>query len=121
MAKSETSRHPPTPYHNLPPLLVSQTQNQQVLILQVIARDRVSIRQDLTGIGQPNLRRRHSTAGVLQNTVTERRNEEIEREVGDADHRSVELQLGFGRVVGELDLQGYRVLQSNNDNQLIML
>ena len=43
---------------------------------------------------------------MLQDSVAEGGDEEVERELGDGDDRAVELPFGLGGVVGELDLEG---------------
>ena len=84
-------------------LLVPDAQHDEVLVLEVVDRDRLHVREHLAPVREPDLRRADDAARVLQDAVPQRGHEQVERQVGDRDDASVELPLGLRGLVRELD------------------
>lgn len=89
---------------------VPHTEDQQVLVLQIVTSNGGRIRKHLPQIRYPDLRERNRTACVLHDTISKGRDQQIERQIRDSDHPTIELPLGFRRVIGKLYLQGDRML-----------
>ena len=92
-------------------LLVPDTQNDKVLVLEVVARDGVLVRQHLARIRQPDLGRSDRAAGLLEETVAQRRHQQVQRELRDSHHSPVQLPLRLRRILRQLNPQRDRMLQ----------
>ena len=117
LANEQTNWGTATPTWLLFPfrLLVPHRGDNEVLVFEVVHRNRLRVREDLAAIRQPEFRCSNDTARMLQYPVAQRRHKQVERQVGDRDDRAVEFPLRFGRLVRELYAQRDRVLQAGGE------
>ena len=91
-------------------LLVAHTQHEQVLLLEIVACDRVAVREHLAVIRQDESARRERAASHRDDAVAQRRHEQVQRQIWNRHDRAVQLPLWHARIRRQLHLQRNRVL-----------
>ena len=93
-------------------LLVAHTQHEQVLLLEIVACNRIAVREHLAVIRQDESARRERAASHRDDAVAQRRHEQVQRQIWNRHDRAVQLPLGHARIRRQLHLQRNRMLFS---------